>query len=194
MYERIIDLITGNTVFGISVLNLLLALGVAAITFTVSRAAIGFMQRRVSAVGSVGQVLVKVLAGTSNLLLLLASLLVGLGMLDLPERWLTRVSSLWFVVAALQIGLWLNRAIALGLVHYFSRHGGQGLYQGSALATLSAWGTRTVVVGSRAGDVVQPGREHYRLRCQLGGGRHRCSTGSTEYSRRSFRFAVNRRR
>ncbi|MCE0778809.1 mechanosensitive ion channel family protein [Pseudomonas sp. NMI542_15] len=145
MYERIIDLITGNTVFGISVLNLLLALGVAAITFTVSRAAIGFMQRRVSAVGSVGQVLVKVLAGTSNLLLLLASLLVGLGMLDLSERWLTRVSSLWFVVAALQIGLWLNRAIALGLVHYFSRHGGQGLYQGSALATLSAWGARVLL-------------------------------------------------
>ncbi len=145
MYERIMDLITDHTVFGISVLNLLLALCAAAVTFTVSRAAIGLMQRRISTVGRFGQVSVKVLAGTSNLLLLLASVLVGVGMLDLPERWLSRVSSLWFVVAALQIGFWLNRAIALGLVHYFSRHGGQGLYQGSALATLSAWGARVLL-------------------------------------------------
>ncbi|WP_442513997.1 mechanosensitive ion channel family protein [Pseudomonas promysalinigenes] len=145
MYERITDLVTDHSVFGISVLNWLLALCVAAVTFTVARAAIGFMRRRVESTGMLSQVLAKVLAGTSNLLLLLASLLVGLSMLDLPERWLDRVSSLWFVVAALQIGLWLNRAIALGLVHYITRHGGQGLYQGSALATLSAWGARVLL-------------------------------------------------
>lgn len=89
--------------------------------------------------------LAKVLAGTSNFLLLLASLLVGLSMLDLPERWLTRVGSLWFVVAALQIGLWANRAIGLGLSRYFARHRADGLNQGSALATLSAWGARVLL-------------------------------------------------
>ncbi|PWQ88259.1 mechanosensitive ion channel protein MscS, partial [Enterococcus faecium] len=69
--------------------------------------------------GPLSQIMAKVLSGTSNVLLLLASLLVGLSMLDLPERWLSRVSSLWFVVAALQIGLWANRAIGMGLSRYF---------------------------------------------------------------------------
>lgn len=48
------------------------------------------------------------LSATSTTLLLLASIRVGIGLLDLPERWLGRVSSRWFVVVALQIGLWAN--------------------------------------------------------------------------------------
>ncbi|MBH3410649.1 MULTISPECIES: mechanosensitive ion channel family protein [Pseudomonas] len=149
MNERIIAFFTDTTVFGISILNLLLALTVAILTFLVSRAAISFLLHRVRRWsehdGALSQVLAKVLSGTSNFLLFLASLLVGLGMLDLPERWLTRVGSLWFVVAALQIGLWANRAIGLGLGHYFARHRAAGLNQGSALATLSAWGARVLL-------------------------------------------------
>ncbi|HEN8798404.1 mechanosensitive ion channel family protein [Pseudomonas sp. CM25] len=149
MSDRLIAMFTDNTLFGISILNLLLALTVSVVTFLVARAAISFVQRRVRRWsehdGVLSQVLAKVLAGTSNFLLFLASLLVGLSMLDLPERWLTRVGSLWFVVAALQIGLWANRAIGLGLSRYFARHGGDGLNQGSALATLSAWGARVLL-------------------------------------------------
>ncbi|QHG65646.1 mechanosensitive ion channel family protein [Pseudomonas putida] len=149
MNDRIIALFTDTTLFGISILNLLLALAVAIGTFLVARAAIGFLLHRIRRWsehdGVFSQVLAKVLSGTSNCLLLLASLLVGLSMLDLPERWLTRVGSLWFVVAALQIGLWANRAIGLGLNRYFARHRADGLNQGSALATLSAWGARVLL-------------------------------------------------
>lgn len=149
MSDRIIALFAETTLFGISILNLLLALTVSIVTFLVARAAISFVLRRVRRWsehdGVLSQVLAKVLAGTSNFLLLLASLLVGLSMLDLPERWLTRVGSLWFVVAALQIGLWANRAIGLGLSRYFARHSSSGLNQGSALATLSAWGARVLL-------------------------------------------------
>ncbi|WEK28846.1 MAG: mechanosensitive ion channel family protein [Candidatus Pseudomonas phytovorans] len=149
MNDRIITLFTDTTLFGISILNLLLALAVAIGTFLVSRAAISFLLHRIRRWsehdGVLRHVLAKVLTGTSNFLLLLASLLVGLSMLDLPERWLTRVSSLWFVVAALQIGLWANRAIGLGLNRYFARHRADGLNQGSALATLSAWGARVLL-------------------------------------------------
>jgi len=149
MSDRIIALFAETTLFGISILNLLLALTVSIVTFLIARAAISFVLRRVRRWsehdGVLSQVLAKVLAGTSNFLLLLASLLVGLSMLDLPERWLTRVGSLWFVVAALQIGLWANRAIGLGLSRYFARHSSSGLNQGSALATLSAWGARVLL-------------------------------------------------
>ncbi|MCO7519119.1 MULTISPECIES: mechanosensitive ion channel family protein [unclassified Pseudomonas] len=149
MNDRIATLFTDTALFGISILNLLLALGVALLTFIVARAAISFVLRRVQRWsehdGAFSQVLAKVLAGTSNVLLLLASLLIGLGMLDLPERWLNRVGSLWFVVAALQIGLWANRAIGLGLRRYFVRHASNGLNQGSALATLAGWGARVLL-------------------------------------------------
>ncbi|HDS1060597.1 MULTISPECIES: mechanosensitive ion channel family protein [Pseudomonas] len=149
MNDRIIAFFTETTVFGISILNLLVALTVATLVFLVARAAISFLMRRVRRwsehEGPLSQIMAKVLSGTSNFLLLLASLLVGLSMLDLPERWLSRVSSLWFVVAALQIGLWANRAIGLGLSRYFARHRTDGLNQGSALATLSAWGARVLL-------------------------------------------------
>ena len=149
MNDRIIAFFTETTLFGISILNLLVALTVATVVFLVARAAISFLIRRVRRwsehEGPLSQIMAKVLSGTSNVLLLLASLLVGLSMLDLPERWLSRVSSLWFVVAALQIGLWANRAIGLGLSRYFARHRTDGLNQGSALATLSAWGARVLL-------------------------------------------------
>lgn len=149
MSDRIIALFSDTSLFGISILNLLLALAVAVLAFLAARAALGFMLRRVQRWsehdGALSQVLAQVLAGTSNLLLLLAAVLVGVSMLDLPERWLARVGSLWFVVAALQIGLWANRAIALGLRRYFHRHATAGLSQGSALATLAAWGARVLL-------------------------------------------------
>ncbi|MBK5006790.1 mechanosensitive ion channel family protein [Pseudomonas sp. S32] len=149
MSDRIITLFTDTTLFGISILNLLLAVTVAVLTFLVSRAAISFLLRRVQRwsehSGALSHVVARVLSGTSNSLLFLASLLVGLSMLDLPERWLSRVGSLWFVVAALQIGLWVNRAISLGLDRYFLHNGADGTSQGSALATLSAWGARVLL-------------------------------------------------
>jgi len=149
MNDRLIALFTETTLFGISILNWLLALVVAIATFLVARAAISFLLHRIRRWaehdGVLSHVLAKVMAGTSNFLLLLASLLVGLSMLDLPERWLTRVSSLWFVVAALQIGLWANRAIGLGLDRYFAGQRTDSLTQASALATLSAWGARVLL-------------------------------------------------
>ena len=149
MNDRLIALFTETNLFGISILNWLLAMVVAIATFLVARAAISFLLHRIRRWaehdGVLSHVLAKVMAGTSNFLLLLASLLVGLSMLDLPERWLTRVSSLWFVVAALQIGLWANRAIGLGLDRYFAGQRTDGLTQASALATLSAWGARVLL-------------------------------------------------
>lgn len=149
MNQRIIELFTDTTLFGISILNLLVALCVTVLTFLAARAAITFVLRRVrhwsEHDGAFSQVVAKVLAGTSNSLLFIAALLVGVSMLDLPERWSSRVTSLWFVVAALQIGLWLNRAIGLGLRRYFGRHNTDSLYQGSALATLAAWGARVLL-------------------------------------------------
>ena len=89
--------------------------------------------------------LAQVLAGTSRLLILLAALLVGTGMLDLPGRWHDRVSQLWFLAVAVQLGLWGTRAISLGVERYRRHHGAAGTGQISASATLMSWGLRTLV-------------------------------------------------
>ena len=135
---------------GISLANWSVMLGVIVLSFTLARTIIGFVLRnlrtRAERPGAhVSHIAIQVLSSTSNTLLLLAAILIGVGILDLPERWLTRVSSLWFVVAALQVGLWANRAVALAVHHYFVKHSQADVYQGSALATLSLWGAKVLL-------------------------------------------------
>ena len=64
MNDRLIALFTDTTVFGISILNVLVALCVALLTFLVARAAISFLLRRVrhwsEHDGALSQVLAKV--------------------------------------------------------------------------------------------------------------------------------------
>jgi len=147
MDSNALPFFTDTQLLGISIANWLLALGVMTASFIIARAGVGFllknMQTRARKPNAyVSHIAVEVLSSTSNTLLLLASILIGVGVLDLPERWLGRVSSLWFVVAALQVGLWANRAIALALLHYFARHSHSEIHQKSALATLSLWGAK----------------------------------------------------
>ncbi|MCD5992909.1 mechanosensitive ion channel family protein [Pseudomonas sp. CDFA 602] len=150
MEQDIIRFFTESQFLGISLANWALAIFASVMSFILVRGAIAFVLRKMRARSTLpnspmSYIVVQVLSGTSNTLLLLASILVGIGMLDLPERWLGRVSSLWFVVAALQVGLWANRAIALALRRYFAGHNTVGTYQGSALGTLSLWGAKVLL-------------------------------------------------
>ena len=147
MFQEVIGFFVVYTFLGISLANWIFSVSLAAISFILARTVIGFFLRKLrktsaSPTAHLSHITVEVLSGTSNTLLLLASILIGIGVLDLPERWLGRVSSLWFVVAALQVGLWANRALALALSRYFRRHSASEMYQGSALATLSLWGAK----------------------------------------------------
>ncbi|MCS3835608.1 small-conductance mechanosensitive channel [Pseudomonas sp. JAI111] len=147
MTQEIISFFTEYLFLGITLANWVLAFSATTLSFILARSAIVFVLKRSRAKASnseahLTQIMVEVLSGTSNTLLLLGSILIGVGFLDLPERWLGRVSSLWFVVVALQAGLWANRAIALALSHYFLRHSASDTFQGSALATLSLWGAK----------------------------------------------------
>lgn len=114
MEQDIIRFFTDSQFLGISLANWILAVFASTMSFILVRGVIGFVLRKMrsrpdSPSTHMRYIVVQVLSGTSNTLLLLASILIGVGMLDLPERWLGRVSSLWFVVAALQVGLWADR-------------------------------------------------------------------------------------
>lgn len=93
----------------------------------------------------VDDAMVEVLAGTSQLLIVVASVLVGIGLLDLSDRWHGRVAQLWFAAFALQAGLWGHRATTVGLQAYERRHASPGAPQVSATTTLLSWALRTVV-------------------------------------------------
>ncbi|HEY8358133.1 MAG TPA: mechanosensitive ion channel family protein [Ramlibacter sp.] len=94
---------------------------------------------------TVDDLLVSVLSGTSRWLLLVAALLVGVGMLDLSDRWSARVGQLWFIAVAVQVALWLGRAISLSVRRYEQKHREAGGGQMSASATLLTWFLRTVL-------------------------------------------------
>jgi small-conductance mechanosensitive channel len=94
--------------------------------------------------GSAAGVAGEILSGTSRRLMTLTAVLIGIGTLNLAEPWTSRLSHLWFLTLMLQVALWANRAVTLGLGRYFKRHAGEGA-QASASATLLSWALRTVL-------------------------------------------------
>jgi small-conductance mechanosensitive channel len=91
-------------------------------------------------------ILLEVLGSTQRSLMALAAVLIGVGLLDLPERWSARVGQLWFLAVALQLALWANRLIRIGLQRHVERHAGSaGPVSASAAATLLAWALRTLL-------------------------------------------------
>ena len=149
-HVSVIDWLTSTTLAGIPLANLLIAAAAALFAYLVMTIGLGLALSRLGrfANGTVTQVdnmLVDILGGTSRGLLALVALLIGVGMLDLPSRWADRVGQLWFIALALQLALWGNRAVGIGLRRYTERHPTAGTNQISAAATLVSWGLRTLL-------------------------------------------------
>lgn len=117
-----------------------------ALTIVVIKVGLRFVVQRLRALSqrtssTLDDGLVSVLERTNGVLIWIVGLLVGLNMLPLEDRWHDRVSQLWFAVVALQIGLWLQQAVAQVLAAQQLRHGGSGTAL-SASATLLSWGLK----------------------------------------------------
>ena len=144
------DWFRGTTVFGLSMGNVAVALAVSLAAYAVMTLALRvalnqlarFAQRTTT---SADDGLVEVLDSTSRWLIALVALLIGLSVLDLPDRWASRVAQLWFVALALQLALWANRSVTIGLQRYAERHAGAGAAPVSAAATLVSWGLRVLL-------------------------------------------------
>ena len=139
-----------SAIFNDSLAGLALAATVALMFYLLMSLGLRFAVRRMKKLAAhtstrLDDMLVEVLSGTNRWLMLLAALLIGLGMLDLNERWNGRVSQLWFIAVALQLGLWLTRAIGIALRRYQERHTSASMPQVSASATLLSWALRTVL-------------------------------------------------
>lgn len=141
----------GLQVFGVSLTNIAVALAAALLSYLAMsvclRAALGRLEKVAGHTANrIDDVLLKVLRGTNHWLLVVAALLIGLGLLDLGERWSERVGQLWFVAVAVQLALWLSRGIEMALQRYDVRHHGvSGSTQASASATLMSWFLRALL-------------------------------------------------
>ena len=141
-----------TTFAGIPLWSLLVAIASATATYVAILVALYLITRRAKAWATQSQsgmamTVVDVLEGTSRTLMLVVALLVGASLLDLPGRWESRLSQLWFVAVALQMGLWGMRAIGIGVRRYVQRHSSTGMTQGGASATLMSWSLRTLLWG-----------------------------------------------
>ena len=137
-------------IFSLSLVSLSLAIAATLVSYLLMRIALRFAVGRMKKIAEqttnrIDDTVVEVLGGSNRWLMLLAALLIGLGMLDLNDRWNARVGQLWFVAVALQLGLWLTRAIGIGLRRYQERHSTDGMTQAGASATLMSWALRTVL-------------------------------------------------
>jgi small-conductance mechanosensitive channel len=138
------------SLFGASLLNISLAVVVMLMAYVVMSMALRLGLKHLSKVAEhtstrADDILVEVLSGTSRSLICVVALLIGVDMLDMPDRWASRVSQLWFVALALQIALWANRMVTIGLRRYAERHSVASPNSVSAAATLLSWGLRTLL-------------------------------------------------
>lgn len=126
------------------------AAGVALLAFLVLMVALRLVLHRLRHIAerssnTLDDAVVEVLSRTNPFLLGLMCALIGVGMVDLAPAWHQRIDQLWFIVLALQFGMWCSRAISLGLRRYVARHAGANMSHTSATATLMSWGLRTAL-------------------------------------------------
>ena len=139
---------------GLPLISWLVAGAAVVLAYVLIGGGLGLLRSRLESIarsrGSRGaHIAAEVLRGTSQLLIALVALLIGVGLLDVPERWQSRLGQLWFVAVAVQIGLWGTRAIMLSVQAYVDRHAGNEgtatTAQLSASAMLVTWGLRTLL-------------------------------------------------
>lgn len=131
---------TDWTIAGIALERWLLALLITGGVYLVASTAIRFVANRLGewskrTEGRADDILFDVVSHTNRFLIFLAALLLGLGVLGLPEKWAGRLPLGWTIVLGVQLALWVNRAIQIWM----------GRYPASATATTLTFLLRTVV-------------------------------------------------
>jgi small-conductance mechanosensitive channel len=112
---------------GIDWQNWLLSIGVALASYLAIHGTVALCRRRLECMQAdrrtsqpMAEMLCAMLKKTSNLVVIVTALLIGLTVLDLPQPWADRVKHLWFVTLGVQIGLYANQLIDVGARRYLA--------------------------------------------------------------------------
>ena len=137
---------------GIDAGNWLMALIVAAVSFTVIHGAVALFRRHLCTLSGdgradrpVAELLKATLARTSNIAVIVTSLLIGLTVLDLAPPWDERLRHLWFIALGAQLALYLDRAVTVGARRYFRSHAEDPEAPSTVAHTLMVWAIKTVL-------------------------------------------------
>lgn len=155
-YQKFIATFDG-IVDGIDWQNWLLSIGVAVGSYLAIHGAVALCRRRLEQVQAdrraskpMAELLCAMLKKTSNLVVVVTALLIGLTVLDLPQPWVDRVTHLWFVTLGVQIGLYVNQLVDISARRYF---GGRpsvsmrdtGAANPTVARTLMVWALKTAL-------------------------------------------------
>ncbi len=89
--------------------------------------------------------LLEILGSTSKLALAVTALLIGIALLDLPDRWGDKIHNLWFLAFGLQLALWINKAISIAARRYFLSITPDGESTTTVSQTLTVWGLQALL-------------------------------------------------
>ena len=142
----------GWPIAGIGPENWIVAALACVVTFAAIHGALMLLRRRMAGLVDAGEagkpaaeLLGATLARTSNLAVVLISVLVGLSLLDLSPPWDRRVQILWFIVFGLQVTLYIDRAVGIGTRRYFRQHSADESAPTTVANTLIGWAVKTVL-------------------------------------------------
>ncbi|PXX47732.1 mechanosensitive ion channel family protein [Undibacterium pigrum] len=126
------------------------ACGVAVLAYFVMHTFIGFFKRRLTADSNPGtahvtKLIPQILGSTSNITLIITSVLIGVAVLDLPARWSDRVNHLWFLAFGLQLALWINKTIKVLSKRYFNSMATDGAPASRVSHTIIVWALQFVL-------------------------------------------------
>jgi small-conductance mechanosensitive channel len=137
---------------GIDAGNWLTALVVAVVSFIAIHGAVALFRRHLCRLSEDGradrpaaELLEATLARTSNLAVILTSLLIGLTLLDLAPPWDERLRHLWFIALGAQLVLYLDRAVNFGAKRYIHRHAEDADSPSTVANTLVVWAIKTML-------------------------------------------------
>ena len=137
---------------GVDAANWLMALVVAAVSFAAIHGAVMLFRRHLCKLSDdgradrpVAELLTATLARTSNIAVIVTSLLIGLTVLDLPPPWDERLRHLWFIALGAQLALYLDRAVSVGARRYFRSHGEDAEAPSTVAHTLMVWAMKTAL-------------------------------------------------
>lgn len=137
---------------GVSTEEWVTAIAAAVVSFLAIHAGVMLLRRQLCRMAEQGraekpfaELLKGTLARTSNLAVILISLLLGLSLLDLAPPWDQRVQHLWFIVLGLQLMLYLDRAVTIGTRRYFQQHAEDEAAPSTVANTLVGWAVKAML-------------------------------------------------
>lgn len=88
---------------------------------------------------------IEVLQSTQQLTLLLLATLIGLHVLELPDKWATRLDHILFITIGIQVAIWLNKGVGIWAREHLTAIDGPAPAANPVITTVLSWILRVFI-------------------------------------------------